>query len=343
MKAMRFLAGLSVALLLAASVSRRAGADGDKLVLSGCDVLCRPGEEATLAVKVEEKGLGSKDAEGALVSAFLVTPAGRQLLAQAVTDGHGRARISLRFEEPDLYRVAVQAVARGEPDERGEEEFLAACRRPERVAVVLDIDDTLSDSDNVLFRSSASVRDSNAVAVVSALAEQYDLLYVTGRARGFSPETRQWLRKAGFPRAPLFLRDGKQDENLRVGTYKAKVLGRLRRDFPNILIGVGDEDSDVSAYVSNGMLAILLRETEWESWNVTRWSQVNELLLGEDVTFRSALPGTVTREGRPWRFECRKADGGWALSAQGVDLARGSWPVVRSALLEQLRRGEARP
>jgi hypothetical protein len=339
MKVRRLLAGLFASLLLAASM----WADGDRLVLSGCDVLCRPGEKATLAVKVEEKGLGSKDAEGARLSAFLVTPTNRQLLGQAVADRNGRARIPVRFEEPSLYRVAVQAVAKGEPNERGEEEFLVACRRPDRVAVVLDIDDTLSNSDNILFRTSASVRDANAVAVVCALAEQYDLLYVTGRARGFSPETRQWLRKAGFPRAPLFLRDGKQDENLRVGTFKAKVLGRLRRDFPNILIGVGDEDSDVSAYVSNGMLAILVRETEWESWNVTRWSQVNELLLGEDVTFKNTLSGTVKREGRPWRFECRKADGGWALSAQGVNLARGSWPVVRAALLEHLRRGEARP
>jgi hypothetical protein len=343
-KAPRVLAGSFLCLLLAVSVE----ADEGKLVLLGCDLLCRPGDDATLTVKVEEKGLGGKDARGARVSAFLVTPTARQLLAQAVADKNGQARIPLRFEEPGLYRVAVQAVAKGEsrvPAERarGEEEFLAACRQLDRVAVVLDIDDTLTDSDNVLFRGSASARDPDTVAVVSALAEHYDLVYLTGRAHSSSRETRQWLRKAGLPAAPLFLRGGKEDENQSVGAYKAKVLNRLRRDFPNILIGVGDEDSDVGAYISNGMLAILLKETEWQSWNVSRWSQVKELLLGEDVTFRSSLSGTVTLQGRPWRFDCRKGDMGWTLSAGGEDLAQGSWPAVRSALLKHLRRSEVRP
>jgi hypothetical protein len=339
MNALRFLSGLFVSILLAGSM----WADEDKLAVLGCDVLCRPGEEATLAVTVETKGLGGKGAQGARVSAFLVTQAGRQLLGEAVADRNGQARVPLRFEEPSLYRVAVQATAKGESSERGEEEFLAACRRPDRVAVVLDIDDTLTDSDNVLFRGSASARDPDTVAVVSALAEHYDLVYLTGRAHSSSRETRQWLRKAGLPAAPLFLRGGKEEENQSVGAYKAKVLNRLRRDFPNILIGVGDEDSDVGAYVSNGMLAILLKETEWQSWNVSRWSQVRELLLGEDVTFKSALSATVTLEGRPWRFECRKEDRDWVLTTGREDLARGRWPTVRSALLEQLRRGEARP
>jgi len=340
MKARWFPCVLLVSLLLAVAT----WADGDKLVVSGCDVLCRPGEEAALGVVVEKTGWRHKDAKGALVSAFLLTPTAREPLGSTVTDHEGRATIPLRFAEPGLYRVAVEAVVVNEKlNKRGREEFLVACRGTDRVTVVLDIDDTLTAQDSSFLGHSAAVRDPDTVSVVSALAEQYDLIYVTGRVRWLSPETRRWLEQAGFPRAPLFLRGLKLEEALSVETYKAKVLSRLRLDFPNILIGVGDEDPDVMAYVKNGMLAILLDEKERESWNVTRWSEIRELLLGEEVTFTTVLSGSVERGGRPWRFECRKGDGGWVLSAEGKEFARGSWPAVRSALLEHLRGGEPRP
>lgn len=313
-------------------------ADEQALVLTGSDVLCRPGEKATLAVKVEESGWRHKDVERALVSAFHVTETGRKPLGRGVTDEEGWVELPVRFDEPGLYRVAVEAVPAGEDvAKRGREEFLVACRRPERVAVVLDIDDTLTASDAAVLSASPAVRDPDTVAVVSALAQRYDLLYLTGRPRWMSSRTRRWLRTKGFPPAPLFMRDLKRSRALRSGADKTRLLGQLRRHFPNILVGVGDEDSDVEAYTSNGMVAILIEEEEDEAWNVQRWSQIEELLLGKEVTFAGRLSGEVVLAGKDWRFSCTRQGRNWRLSAPGLGPVLGAWPEVRQALFDGLR------
>lgn len=316
-----------------------AWAEAGGLVLSGSDVVSRPGEEATLAVKVEKSGWRHKDVEGALVSVRLIGEEGSRLLWSTVTDEDGWAEVPVRFERPGLYRLAVEAwgVEKGE-GKRGTEEFLVASRGTERVGVVLDIDDTLTASDWVLSSGEARVRDPETVAVVQALSRRYDLLYVTGRLRWSSSVTRQWLRSGGFPLGPLFVRDLKRAGALRSGTYKEQLLRRLRRRFPNIVVGVGDEDSDVKAYASNGILPILLEEQE-EAWNVKRWQQIRELLLGEEVTFTKDLTAQVQVRGRRLTIRCRERDGQWELSVEGREPVRGTWPEVRAALFAYLRQG----
>jgi len=310
----------------------------DHLLLSGSDALCQPGEGATLSVKVEQRGLRHKDVEGARVSASLLSEDERRPLGRVVTDEDGWAEFPVRFDEAGLYRVAVEAMVRGEDvDERGREEFLVACRRPDRVGLVLDIDDTLTASDAALLSSLAAVRDPDTVAVVRALAQRYDLLYLTARVRWTSPQTRRWLRTKGFPAAPLFVRDLKRSRALRSGTYKTQLLRQLRRRFPNILVGVGDEDSDVEAYTNNGMVAILIEEKEDESWNVKTWSHVRELLLDEDVMFADRLSGEVVLAGRDWEFSCTRQGRSWRLSAPGLGPVTGGWPEVRQALFDHLQ------
>ena len=319
-------------------------ADEEALVLTGSDVLCQPGEESTLAVKVEESGWRHKDVQGAVVSALPTSEAGRKSLGRRVTDEEGWVEFPVRFGEPGLYPVAVEAVlAGGDVIKWGREEFLVACRRPERVAVVLDIDDTLTASDAAVFSASAAPRDPETVAVVSALAQHYDLVYLTGRLRGMSSHTRGWLRTKGFPPGPLFVHDVKKSGALRSGTYKKKVLRDLRQHFPNILVGVGDEDSDVEAYTSNGMITILIEEEEHEAWTVERWWQIQELLLGKDVTFADRLSGQAVRAGKDWRFSCTREGRSWRLSAPGLGPVVGGWPEVRQALFDGLREQGAGP
>lgn len=309
--------------------------DGDELLLSGSDVLCRPGEAASLAVKVERLGLLRKGVEGAVVTAVLTAGGVKQTLGPAETDDDGWVKFPVRFEEPGLYAVAVEAVA-DDPEAVGSEQFLIACRTAERVSVVVDIDDTLTASDAQVLSSRPRVRDPETVAVVSALAARYDLVYVTGRLRWGAPRTRAWLRRMGFPAAPLFVRDLKRTRALRSGTFKRQLLGKLRQRFANIVVGVGDEDSDVEAYTENGMLAILIEEEEGESWNVKNWSQIRELLLGENVSFTDELSGETHLVGEEWIFQCRRAGGRWSLEGWGMAPVTGSWPEVRQALFDHL-------
>ena len=255
-----------------------------------------------------------------------------------MTNEDGWAEFSVRFEGPGLHTVVVEAVKKHEDSERrGEEVFLVACRTAERVSVVLDVDDTLTASDAQFLSSHPEVRDGETVAVVSRLAERYDLIYLTGRLRWGTPRTRAWLREMGFPAAPLFVRDIKQTLAIRAATFKEEALGELRRRFPNIVVGVGDEDGDVEAYTENGMLAILIEEEEDESWNVKKWSQIRELLLAEDVTFADQLSGETRLNGTRWRFRCQRRQGEWVLSGSGMAPVKGAWPHVRQALFDYLK------
>jgi len=314
------------------------------LVLTGSDVLCRPGEKATLAVKVENTGWRHKDAEDAKMSAVLVTDGVRRPLADAVADDDGWAAFAVSFTEPGLYRVFVEAEGVGrDSGKRGSEEFLVACRNTDRLGVVLDIDETLTASDRAVFSASAPVRDADTVSVVGALAERYDLVYLTGRTRWDSARTRRWLRANGFPRAPLFVHDLRKGPGLFTGDYKRQTLRELRRRFPNIVVGVGDEDSDVEAYADNGMVPILIEEEEDEAWNVERWSEIRELLLGDAVTFTPTLSCKLKRGGKSWRVRSERRSGQWELTAPGLGPLRGPWAEVRSALFEHLsKRGTGR-
>ena len=102
------------------------------------------------------------------------------------------------------------------------------------------------------------------------------------------------------------------------------------------MVGVGDEHSDVEAYTENGMLAILIEEEEDESWNVKNWSQIRELLLGENVSFTDELSGETQLRGKEWAFQCRRAGGRWSLEGRGMAPVTGSWPAVRQALFDHL-------
>jgi len=309
------------------------------LVLTGSDVLCRPGEEAVLAVKVENAGWRHKDAEGARVSAVLVDDGVRRPLADVVTDDDGWAEFPVSLKEPGVSRVLVAAVgAGGDSGKRGGNTFLVVCRNTDRLGVVLDIDDTLTASDAAIMDSSPPVRDADTISVVTALAERYDIVYLTGRVRWDSARIRQWLWANGFPPGPLFVRDLKLSGELFAADYKRQTLRELRRHFPNIVVGVGDEDGDAEAYTDSGMVPILIEEEESEAWNVERWSQIRELLLGDAVTFTSRLSCEVTRGGKPWGARCTERSGQWALAADGLAPAAGSWAEVRGILFEHLKK-----
>jgi len=131
---------------------------------------------------------------------------------------------------------------------------------PRRVVVVLDIDDTIcrTDMDDVLFdEEDDSKAFRNARETLTALTADYELLYLTARPSFLLEKTKKWLAMREFPPAPIIVSHRKSDL-LRQGVFKERVLDRLKRIWPNILIGVGDRATDAHAYGEASMLSIII-------------------------------------------------------------------------------------
>lgn len=131
---------------------------------------------------------------------------------------------------------------------------------PRRVVVVLDIDDTIcrTDMDDVLFdEEDDSKAFKNARETLTALTGDYELLYLTARPSFLLEKTKKWLAMREFPAAPVIVSHRKTDL-LRQGVFKERVLDRLKRTWPNILIGVGDRATDADAYGEAGILSIII-------------------------------------------------------------------------------------
>lgn len=131
---------------------------------------------------------------------------------------------------------------------------------PKRVIVVIDIDDTIckTDLDDVLFdEQDDSKAKKHACDTLTALKRSYELLYLTARPSFLLQKTKKWLAMRGFPPAPIIVSQLKRDL-LRQGEFKHRTLDRLKRSWPNVLIGIGDRASDAHAYGEAEMISIII-------------------------------------------------------------------------------------
>jgi hypothetical protein len=224
-------------------------------VLSVEDVIVRPGEKARLVAFVEREpilGLG-RDIVGVQVR-FDV--AGQEV-GDKKTDDEGRAEIKDRLPAgSDRYEARAQVL----------HEQLRATGRvfrwgDERVILAVDVDHTIArtdyeellverdeDGSDPLKRSAQTLRD---------WAQDFRILYLTGRPRSLLEKTRAWLGEHAFPEGPVVMAESVK-QVLRPGNFKEKKLHALRKDWPTLLIGVGNEPSDAEAYGANEMLALIL-------------------------------------------------------------------------------------
>lgn len=228
--------------------------------LQGYDVLARPGGTVTLRAKLEKRGaLGvNPDVRGEPVLFRL----GESAIGEAATGDDGTA--SLAWKPPA--GAAVHEISLSlRPGSRYRASALPLrvyLRDAERPSLVVDIDGTIcagGEKEVATKPASEIAAVEGAAEALVALAESFDLLYLTGRDDALIETTRAWLDLRGFPRAPILFRDLSLF-TLSAEAYKKEALLSLRKEF-RLVAGIGDRPEDAEAYMAAGLAAYLVGDT----------------------------------------------------------------------------------
>lgn len=131
-----------------------------------------------------------------------------------------------------------------------------------RVIIAVDIDHTIGRTDYEALLSSTSQEDGsdpikNSVETLKALAQDFQIVYLTGRPRFLIDKTRMWLRHEGFPAGPVITSVRVRDM-VDPSEFKRRKLHELREYWSNLLIGIGNQPGDAEAYGANDMLSLVL-------------------------------------------------------------------------------------
>lgn len=260
MSAIRFPA-LLLLVLATWAIPLRAGADES---ISLQDAIVTPDGKTRLVAYLSREGFFGipKDIKHTPVSFF----AGGRELGTANSGEEGMAVLDCTLPGADVKEVVARATYRGKVMEDTARVFRW---RTDRVIIVIDIDDTISntDLDDVLFDEedddSKPLRHSREA--LRALSEDYEILYLTARPSFLLGKTRLWLKDREFPAAPVIVSHRKRDL-LQQAQYKHRMLADLQKRWPNILIGIGDKATDSTAYGESGLLTLIVRGKKQEKY-----------------------------------------------------------------------------
>lgn len=178
-------------------------------------------------------------------------------LGSAVTRG-GAATRELPLPRDGAVRIEAECIAGGR---RLRATAHVYTFDPRRVIIAVDIDNTISSTDyKELYRKpedEESEPKKGSRRTLARLKSDYDIAYVTARPRLVLDKTRQWLHEEEFPSGPVICAPGLR-EALRRTSFKRQVLTELRQRWPNLLIGIGNSESDVEAYSECDMLPVIV-------------------------------------------------------------------------------------
>lgn len=202
---------------------------------------------------------------------------GKTEIATAITDGEGVARAQWLPPGEGDYRIAIRCLKL--PDSIGNEErgaidasagMLVMVRQPAQKFVVVDLDHTLVKDGftKVLCRDPACMDDS--VAVLTRLAENYGIIYLTARPNALARKSKLWLAEHHYPPGVVLTCGSLRQSIGGGGEYKSLCLATIRVDFPDIQAGVGDQVTDVEAYVQNSITAYQIVSASPGSWQARR-------------------------------------------------------------------------
>jgi len=218
------------------------------MMITPYDVLVPHGESAKLEVEVEDRWMAFIDPPASGVE-IEVEGVGR-----AKTDRHGIAVFDLGILPEGTHRPVViynqksiEAVVRVVPRETP--------------VIIVDIDETIADVTPWGFIV-RRVRDvlplPGSREVLREIAKTMQIVYLTARDHIFTRKTKLWLRLAGMPEAPVYLRKHTRYWRTPSRDHKMARLGELKPKFPNILWGVGDKPGDAVAYAAHGIRPIMI-------------------------------------------------------------------------------------
>ncbi len=154
---------------------------------------------------------------------------------------------------------------------------LGACARaalsrppPSLPCLVLDLDETLLYRRGVLDRvalyawrtAGVGVPYAQALPSLHALSSAYSLVAVTARYALAEANTARWLAAQGLPGLPVVYAAGVHAGDASRGAFKAGAIRHLRAAGWAPVAGVGDRPSDLEAYASEGLQALMVVHAE---------------------------------------------------------------------------------
>lgn len=189
-----------------------------------------------------------------------------------------------------------------------------------RTIVAVDIDETICATRyrTMLFQEhdADSQPLTGAVEALNAIAADYHIVYVTARPRFLLGTTRSWLNRHGFPRGPVLAAPGMK-EWWHQEQFKKSAFAGLRRQWPNLLIGIGDRDVDVDSGRANRMLALIVNrapgyEAEDEGVDLPDWTAVGRFFSQHKDLLRdpARLASRIGADGRLGTPPARPIAGG---------------------------------
>lgn len=252
-------------------------ADGMEISFTGFDQLAHVGEEVVLKTKLETK-LIKNDIDDEPV---LCRVAGREL-GEAITDEEGFATwrftpgqtgdYEIIFHLPDTTQYRPQQTP-----------ALLAVRTDDKPIIVSDLDHTIIDIKTYQF----FLHDNEKIPplphlpeILQELAVDYDIIYLTARDDMYVNVTKNWLDMHHLPPAPLFVCDLSEDP-VDQGEFKTQALKKLKENWPNLTIGIGDKIHDAEAYIANDMTAYIIGDYDQlpeKTIQVAGWKEIRELL-----------------------------------------------------------------
>jgi len=226
-------------------------------VLSVSDAIVSAGEPVRLTAFVYRdtiRGVG-RDIEGVQVR-FSVDgrPAG-----SARTDDDGWTSVQWALPTGGASRFGATAIVDGRTIRAGGAIYTWD---KDRIILAVDVDGTLAETDYddlILGRRDVESQPlPHAQQTLEKLSADFHILYLTARPHYYVQKTRRWLKDCGFPGGPVFTAPRLRD-TIRHTRFKRRMLATLRKDWPNLLIGIGNKAADAEAYGPNGMLSLIVR------------------------------------------------------------------------------------
>ncbi|HPS53926.1 MAG TPA: hypothetical protein PLK08_10270, partial [Phycisphaerae bacterium] len=213
------------------------------------DVITLPGRKIKLAAHC--------DIEDAQNEALVVTYSldGKELGRVNVAAEESTVIINWTPPAAGIYNIAVTA------NYKEKKTFLPKMRAVNLIVcvaaadspmMIVDLDHTVVGSGffKVVMRMAQPMP--GAAAVLGKFSQNYTIVYLTHRPAMLTSLSKKWLMANNFPMAPLL---ANQDNRFSSEEYKSCRIKELRQDFGNIQVGIGDKDSDMTAYRNNNMRA----------------------------------------------------------------------------------------
>jgi hypothetical protein len=226
------------------------------LVLSVEDTVVMDGHDARLVAHVKrEHMLGLRTEIERVPVSFRLD--GREV-GQNLAGEEGRAGVTVPVPENRPATFDVRARAMGKSlDTQGRIFYW----HKGRVIIAVDIDHTISETDRDKLLTTNQPETSPPIPgardTLAALAREYYILYVTARPHFLLEKTRHWLATYHFPVGPVITAP-KLSDSIRPAKWKSQVLGNLRQRWPDLLIGIGNRNSDTESYAPNDMLPLII-------------------------------------------------------------------------------------